>query len=265
MDRREMHRQIVQLRRDFFKRSYPTNFKLLILALLEYTNSSTLECWPSQATLARIVGVSVRSIRRNLLAVEKLGLFTISRSKGKGSSIYTLCLTAKAWQADKAELVTQVVKQFTTSNCGFKLRTVQPPSQEANYGRERPLTTDAKLQPTTDGIRSSTSAKLLPKRSTVECALAHTPPHIPNEEVNLPQASPAWHIDTGVDSGCQPPSASEGSRPASPSSTPLNNPSLVSDERYEENPYRRDVWLAQGMTLAEAIELEELMASMASM
>ena len=58
-------------------------------ALASFANSKTQRCYPSQDTIARLIGLSKRTVMRKLKLLESLGLIKIER-KGINCGYYLL-------------------------------------------------------------------------------------------------------------------------------------------------------------------------------
>lgn len=62
--------------------------KCFAYAIFDHLNCVTLDCWPAQETLARLLGVKcARTVQRAARGLEKLGLITV-RSNTVGKSAY---------------------------------------------------------------------------------------------------------------------------------------------------------------------------------
>ena len=68
----------------------------VLLALASFANNDSHDCWPSHATLAKIVGCHPNTIRRSLEILENAGLLRIEQryddDGGQTSNIYTLLI-----------------------------------------------------------------------------------------------------------------------------------------------------------------------------
>lgn len=64
--------------------------KLVLIALAHYHRPSKPEPFPAFDTMAKLVGVSERSVRRSVDELEKLGLVSVKRSTGYHSNSYRL-------------------------------------------------------------------------------------------------------------------------------------------------------------------------------
>lgn len=226
IDYQRQRKRIRDLRRDFSTRKLPRAFKDLELALFDHVGTATLECWPSQKRLADIVGISVRSIKRNLKAVEMLGLFTINKGTGGTSSHYKLRFDCPAWRKDKLELVAKVVSLYAAKGKGVGTRASLPRPAKVceSWGRIRLDSGDAGVLKGSDAVVTPASPKL-PQgsaRDAAECASLTQ--HQLEEEVNCPPAAPAW-TTTARHSGLAA-SPLAGSLPAAPAPTPLNTPAF---------------------------------------
>ena len=62
--------------------------KLVLLALVEHAGQDA-RCWPSQARLVQLTGLSRSTVSQAVLALEEDGLVDVDRTQGRGS-IYTL-------------------------------------------------------------------------------------------------------------------------------------------------------------------------------
>ncbi len=98
--------------------------KALLLALSSYTSGDDV-CWPSQTTLATILGVSLSSVRQWLDEAEKAGLVAVQSQhvagRGQVSNLYRLTFTK--WGGVSAEYYppcqpgdTPPISRVTTSN-----------------------------------------------------------------------------------------------------------------------------------------------------
>jgi hypothetical protein len=58
-------------------RALTTGARLTYIALATYANSQTGEAWPTQATLARVTGLTERSIRRAVADLEGAGYLIV--------------------------------------------------------------------------------------------------------------------------------------------------------------------------------------------
>ena len=62
--------------------------KLLILILASYANDDS-ECWPSQATLAKIAGMTPKTVRSNLKVLQEKGYITSTQRIDKAGDLAT--------------------------------------------------------------------------------------------------------------------------------------------------------------------------------
>ena len=70
--------------------------------LASYANLSTQSCFPSQATMAKIIGISKRTVIRKIKLLKNLGLIRVK--KWKGRCVYYLLkpkVTKKTYRGDK--------------------------------------------------------------------------------------------------------------------------------------------------------------------
>lgn len=81
-----------------FEQSLPPNEKVVLLALADCENGQSLACMPGQEHIAEKASMSVRSVRRMLIALEERGLIRRERraldSGQRTSDSYTLALRA---------------------------------------------------------------------------------------------------------------------------------------------------------------------------
>jgi hypothetical protein len=180
-------KRIRNLRRDFSTRKLPRAFKDLVLALFDHLGTTTLECWPSQKRLAETVGVNVRSIKRNMKAIERLGLSTITKGSGGTSSHYRLRFDCPAWRKDKTEIVAKVVSLYASKGKGVGTR-ASLLKEELEGGRVRHYSGDAGVTKGSDAVGTPASPELL-QGSVEDAAKRSTSTH--EHEINSPSASAA--------------------------------------------------------------------------
>ena len=119
------------LKKSFIRLPFPTMFSRIVGVLLSYVDRDTRIAWPSQKTLAKQVGCNEKTVKRNLEAARKLGLFMIESvgaeemKRRVGSkrqlaahhrfTIYTVDMTNSLWQANDAAIkeAKQVIQQST--------------------------------------------------------------------------------------------------------------------------------------------------------
>lgn len=182
---KQQYRRIRELRKDWIMRPLPRTFKQLILCLLDHVNSETLVCWPAQPRLATQVGVSIRSIQRNLRAVEKLGLFTItSLGTGATSTHYRLNFNSQAWQNRNTEAVAKVVSLFTNKGKGVTRASSLKMAAESNRGDARVrIGDDAGVRSRDDAVPTRASSEL--PQGSVAVAAKHAPPPPSTSELSI--------------------------------------------------------------------------------
>ena len=128
---KETNISLYKLRGGFIRQPFPTMFSRIVTVLLTYIDRETHNAWPSQKTLARQVGCNEKTVKRNLEAARKLGLFMIEsvgaeemkrRVAGKIKlaahhrfTIYTINLQNSLWKANAEEIkrAKQVIQQST--------------------------------------------------------------------------------------------------------------------------------------------------------
>lgn len=121
--------------------------KLTLLALADFANGDLI-CWPSIKTIARMVGVSDRQIKNNLLALEEAGEIAIERQVGRGNTnIYSLkpLLKGEAQgvnseagftiiEAEKVKPSTEKVKPSTIKGEAHFTRSIIEPIEPSSNG-----------------------------------------------------------------------------------------------------------------------------------
>lgn len=76
------------LKRVIYSSTATSTQKCLAYAIVDHLNCVTLDCWPAQPTLARLLGhKSIKTVRRAALGLAVLGLITLTR-KASGKSVY---------------------------------------------------------------------------------------------------------------------------------------------------------------------------------
>ena len=107
-------------------------------ALMTYADFDTLECWPSQTTLARVTGVSVSTVHRHLKLNVKLGWLVVVR-KGKSKefpnkyrlSVPTPSTTAASSSGDSKPLAAMTGKPLAEMTDRTTHRTTKEPLKAA--------------------------------------------------------------------------------------------------------------------------------------
>lgn len=68
--------------------------------LADHLNRATGDCWPAQSTIARKIGVSVKTIQRSVRRLEEMGLLAIKRSSWRGETHRYVPVYQSASEAD---------------------------------------------------------------------------------------------------------------------------------------------------------------------
>jgi hypothetical protein len=230
------------IQRGFEKLDLPSRFKTIIIFLLDRIDWHTHVAHPSQATLAKVAGCNVRTVRSHLKAAEKLRLLKVNRGNSRRASEYKLWLDHPLFRGDQkwVEIARKGIKAETWRGVD-KRRT--PPSfgtgggevlntggmdvvntggiSQAEYGRYE-LNTGGTARSNTGGVRAVPPDQRSPR--TEGDAQPSSPSErsdpmqlaaAPLAEPLPPSASPSPLI-IPPQSAEVPPSGSRGGKPADP-------------------------------------------------
>ena len=127
--------------RDLMEAGVPTEVIPTYCALTDYANNKTGLCWPKMETLARILGLSVRTIQRHLHLLRERGLIEFverRRNRGRYSSYLYRVLHIMRTTTGHGGRVASILKKRTKPRLSTK------PQQTQHYDRQEERKREAK-------------------------------------------------------------------------------------------------------------------------
>ena len=126
----------------------PLGQKMVLMALADRSNSDG-ECWPGQASLAKMCSLSERALRDNLERLEKQGLLTVisRRVNGRqGTAIYHLHLQSQPADSAACKSSSQPADDDIPSR---QMTTSQPADDDISYKEQPTIKQPTYKQPST--------------------------------------------------------------------------------------------------------------------
>ena len=75
--------------------------KFVLMMLAQYCNNNGDSCYPKTSTMAQLMGLDEKTIRRNIIKLEKLGLVEVNRKSGIGNEYRILTKELSAGSGQK--------------------------------------------------------------------------------------------------------------------------------------------------------------------